>query len=355
MNSEDFLLGTMRTNCRCAEPKKARPRLAKVGSAFSTAVLIAIMIPASTASTQTAKRLHRVGILNGEPSVATPVIDGLKAGLKAEGLEEGRDLVFDIRPTLGEEAAATKLAAAVASGNPDLIFTVGEHETRAASEAAPRTPVVFTRIGDPVAVGLVASLSHPGGHLTGLSDLVVDLVPKRLEIAKELVPNLRRVLVVYHAQDPISAAAARKAQETASRLKIQVVTRSVRTQEEAVRELKTAGPRDVILAPANTNLDITALVLNLNLYVVAPAIFTNVFWVRGGGVASYGVDNHAQGVQAARLVAKILRGARPQDLPVERVSKIELAINRKTIGAFGLAIPASLAARVDRVFERVGE
>jgi len=180
-------------------------------------------------------------------------------------------------------------------------------------------------------------------------------VPKRLELAKELLPSLRRVLMVYDVQDVKSAAGARRAQEIAPQLKIPVVARGVRTQEEAIRELKTAGSRDVILAPSSNNLEITALVLNLNLYVVAPAIFTSSFWVQGGGVASYGVDFVAEGAQAARLVARILRGARPEELPVEGANKIELTINRKTAQAFGLTIPTSLQVRVDRVFERVGE
>jgi len=319
------------------------------------AALIGVMLAPSLAGSQAPRPLYRIGILNGEPTVATPTIQGLKAGLRVEGFEEGRDLAFDIRPTQGEPAAAIKLAAAIANGNPDVIVTVGEQETRVANVAAPRTPVVFTQIGDPVAVGLVDSLAHPGGHLTGISDLIVDLVPKRLEIAKELAPNLRRVLAVYDVRGESSAASARQAQQTAPSLKITVMARAVGTREEAVRELKLASPGDVILAPAIPNLDITALVLNLNLYLVAPAVFVNSFWVQAGGVASYGVDQRAQGVQAARLVAKILRGARPQDLPIERADKIELTLNRKTIRAFGLTIPPSLAARVDRVFEGIGE
>ena len=115
------------------------------------------------------------------------------------------------------------------------------------------------------------------------------------------------------------------------------------------------GRCDVLLSPATVNLDITALILNLNLYVVAPAIFHNSFWVQGGGVASYGIDEYAEGVQAARQVAKILRGAQPEDLPVEGANKIELTINRKTVQAFGLTIPTALMMRVDRVFEGIGE
>jgi putative ABC transport system substrate-binding protein len=296
-----------------------------------------------------------VGVLNNAFMPATPTVRGLKAGIKAEGLEEGRDVRLDVRSTGGDEKAIVTLAAALVGENPDVIVTMGEKETRAAKTAAPRIPIVFTQISDPVAVGLVTSIARPGGHLTGVTDLFSELVPKRLELAKELLPNLRRVLFVYDAQDPASAAGARKAQETAPRLKITAVVRPVRTQEEAIRELKTATARDVLLSPATVNLDIPALLLNLNLYVVAPAVFHSSFWVQAGGVASYGVDTYAEGVQAAQLVVKILRGARPGDLPVEGVNKIELTVNRKTLHAFGVTIPTAVTVRADRVFEGIGE
>jgi putative ABC transport system substrate-binding protein len=280
---------------------------------------------------------------------------GLRAGIKAAGLEEGRDVRFDVRSTGSDEKKTAMLAAALARENPDVIVAMGENEARAVMAAAPQIPIVFTQVADPVAVGLVASVARPGGHVTGVSNLFTELVPKRLELAKELMPNLRRVLVVYDAQDAASAAGARKAQETAPSLQLNVVVRPVRTQEEAVRELKTASARDVLLAPATLNLNIKELILNLNLYAAAPAIFESAFWVQAGGVASYGVDYYAENVQAARLVARILRGARPADLPVEGANKLELALNRKTLQAFGVTIPTALAVRVDRVFEGIGE
>ena len=307
------------------------------------------------AEAQPQGRPYRVGVLNNSFTPGSPTVKGLRAGIKAAGLEEGRDVRFDVRSTGAEERTIATLAAALARENPDVIVAIGEKETRAVTAAAPQTPVVFTQVADPVAIGLVTSVARPGGRVTGVSDLRTELIPKRLELAKALMPNLRRVLVVYDAQDSESADAARKAQETAPSLKLNVVVRAVRTQEEAVRELKTASARDVLLAPSTMNLNIMELILNLNLYRVAPAIFPSSFWVQAGGVASYGVDNYAEGVQAARLVAKILRGARPADLPVEGVNKIELAINRKTLQAFGVTIPTALAQRVDRVFEGIGE
>jgi len=323
--------------------------------ALSALVLISAVLGSAGASAQPQGRPYRVGVLNNSFSPASPTVKGLRAGIKAEGLEEERDVRFDVRSTGADDGKIAALAGALASENPDVIVAIGEKETKAATAAAPRTPVVFIQIPDPVAIGLVTSVARPGGHITGVADQRTDLVPKRLELAKELVPNLRRVLVVYDAQDPVSGAAAQQAQETAPSLKLNVVVRAVRTQEEAVRELKTATARDVLLAPATHTLRIMELILNLNLYTVAPAIFSSSFWVQAGGAASYGVDNYAEAVQAARLVAKILRGARPADLPVEGVNKLELAINRKTLRAFGLTISRALAVRADRVFEGIGE
>ena len=323
--------------------------------ALTVLVLVGAAFGSFHAHAQPPQRPYRIGVLSNAFVPGIPPIMGLRAGIKAEGLEEGRDVRFDIRSTGSDEKKTVALAAELARDNPHVIVAIGEFETRAAMAAAPRTPVVFNQIADPVAIGLVSSVARPGGQLTGISNLYTELVPKRLELARELVPNLRRVLFVYDAQDPASAAGARKAQETAPTLKLNVVVRAVRTQEEAVRELKTANARDVLLAPATLNLNIMELLLNLNLYVVSPTIFSASFWVQAGGVASYGVDYYAEGVQAARLVVKILRGARPGDLPVEGVNKIELALNRKTLQAFGVAIPPALAVRVDRVFEGIGE
>jgi putative ABC transport system substrate-binding protein len=339
-----------------ASSMTARVRLPRRSwRALSACALIGAVLVSSGAHAQPQGRLYRIGVLSNAFVPGIPPIMGLRAGIKAEGLEEGRDVKFDVRSTGSDQKKTDALAAELAKEHPDVIVAIGEYETRAAMAAAPRVPVVFNQIADPVAIGLVSSVARPGGQLTGVSNLYTELVPKRLELAKELMPNLRRVLLVYDAQDLATAAGARKAQETAPSLKLNVVVRPVRTQEEAVRELKTAGARDVLLTPATLNLNIMELILNLNLYMVAPAIFPASFWVQAGGVASYGVDYYAEGVQSARLVAKILRGARPGDLPVEGVNKIELTLNSKTLKAFGVTIPPALAVRVDRVFEGIGE
>jgi len=153
---------------------------------------------------------------------------------------------FDVRSTGADDRTVAPLAAAIARETPDVIVAVGEKETRAALAAAPKTPVVFIQIPDPVAIGLVTSVARPGGHVTGVADLRTELVPKRLELAKELLPNLRRVLVVYDAQDAASAAAARTAQ--AGRHRAGLAIRWVPGELlDACEDLVKKSPRQVAL------------------------------------------------------------------------------------------------------------
>ena len=323
-------------------------RLTTLGLIFVFA--LAVLAAPLAGQAQQARRPYRIGVLHRGYFLNIPQVEGLRAGLKAMGLEEGRDVTFDIRFTRGNLEAGQAAAEALAKAGLDLIFTVGEHETLAAKAATQTIPVVFTGVGDPVAAGIVTAVAHPGGNLTGVSNLTTELVPKRLEILKAIVPTLRRVWAVYHADDRTGLAAARKAQEVAPLLKLQVVEQPVRTTEELVRTLKAVRPGDGLLSPGVV-MNIPGVILDLQVGARVPAVFYSTFWVEAGGLASYGAVTYAEGFQAARLVAKILRGARPQDLPVEGANKIELAINLKTAKALGVTIPREILARADQVIE----
>lgn len=314
-------------------------------------VSLALAVAPLTSDAQQAKRPYRIGILHEAYFPSIPQVEGLKAGLKVLGLEEGRDVTFDIRFTRGKPEAAPVAAAALIKAGVDIIFTADEEATRATKAATQTIPIVFSGVGDPVAAGIVSSVAHPGGNITGVSNLATELVPKQLEVLKAIVPSLRRVWVVHHADDRSSIAAARKAQEVAALLKLEVVAQPVRTTEELVGSLKALRPGDGLLCPPAVTLNIPGLILDLERGSRVPAVFYNVFWVQAGGMVSYGVDYYVTGVQAARLVAKILRGARPQDLPVEGANKIELAINLKTARSLGVAIPREILARADQVIE----
>ena len=319
--------------------------------ALIVALTFCLLVAPLAPDAQQPRRPYRIGVLHGAYFPIIPPVEGFKTGLKALGLEEGRDVTFDMRFARGNLQALPVLAAALVKENVDLIFTVDEPPARAARAATRTIPIVFVQVGDPVAAGIVREVANPGGNLTGVSSLATELVPKRLEVLKAIAPPLRRVWAVYHADDFSAGAAARKAQEVAPLLKLDVVVRPVRTEGELVENLKALRPGDGLLTPPTVTMNIPGVILDLELAGKWPAISFSTFWVEAGALASYGSDIAADGFQAARLAVKILRGARPQDLPVEGSNRIELAVNLKTARSLGLTIPREILARADRIIE----
>ena len=320
----------------------------RASSALGGLALLAILVLlAGDAGAQAPRRPYRIGVLNEAWAANHPTVEGLKAGLRALGLEEGREVTFDIRFTEGNPQATLTAASALVEAGVHLLFTSNEAATQAAKAATRKIPIVFTLVGDPVAAGIVAKLAQPGGNLTGVSSLTTELVPKRLEAIKALIPSIRRVWAIYYADDPSSAAAVRRAEEAAARLGLVVVRRPVRTPLELERAFQEIRPGDALLPPDIATMDIPAAILEVSLASRIPAVFPASLWVGHGGFVSYGADYQAQGVQAARLVAKILQGARPRDLPVEGADKIDLAVNLKTAALLGVTVPRKVLLRAD--------
>jgi len=326
-------------------------RLAFAAAIVTTLFTLGVLASPPVADAQRASRPYRVGVLHTGFFEEITSVAGLKAGLKALGLDEGRDVTLDIRFTRGKFDEAPAAAAALVKSGVDLIFAQTEQSARPLKDVTQTIPVVFAEVGDPVAANLVASIPRPGGNITGISSLVTELTPKRLEILKATFPAVRRVWAIYHADDLSSGAAARKARDVAAVLKLEVLVQSVRTNEELVAQLKMLRPGDGLLSPHGVAMNIPGVILDLALMSKWPALFYNTFWVQAGGLVSYGSDPHAEGVQAARLVARILRGERPQDLPVEGANSIELAINLKTARSLGVNVPRDILVRADRVIE----
>ena len=290
---------------------------------------------------------YRVGIVNDARAANHPAAHGLKAGLLELGLVEGRDVVYDVALTDGSPERIADAARALVRTRANVIFTSGEAATLAARASTPTIPIVFTLVGDPVAAGVVTSLAHPTGNLTGVSSLTTHLVAKRLEVLKTLVPGLRRVWAVSYGGDPSSGVAVEKAIDVSSRFGIEVVPRTVRTQGELDQIRQDSRPGDAMLVPDVAALELSAVLLEASLARRIPAMFSSELWVSHGGLVSYGADYRAQGAQAARLVAKILRGARPPDIPVESADRIVLAVNLKTAASFGLSAPRQVLFRAD--------
>jgi putative ABC transport system substrate-binding protein len=229
----------------------------------------------------------------------------------------------------------------------DLIVTSQDGPTHAARDATKTVPIVFTLVGDPVASGLVKNLAEPDANVTGVSSLQTELTAKRLEVLKTLAPGLRRVWLIHYGGDLTANKMLAGARDAAPRVRVELVPRAVLSSQELAQALGELRPGDALLAPEIATLDIPVAILNASLKSRMPAVFTTALWVGHGGLVSYGPDYYAQGVQAAGLVAKILRGARPADVPVEGADRIELAVNLKTAELLGVTVPRKIMLRAE--------
>jgi len=296
---------------------------------------------------QEARRVYRIGVVNEAFAATHPTVEGLKAGLREAGLAEGRDVTFDIRFTEGDARGAPPAVAALLKSGVDLIVTSQEGPTQAAKDATKTVPIVFTLVGDPVASGLVKSLAEPEANVTGVSSLQTELAAKRLEVLKTLVPSLRRVWLIHYGGDLTANKMIVRARDAAPRVKVDLVPRAVQNAQELAQALAELRPGDALLAPETATLDIPVAILNVSLKSRTPAVFTSALWVGHGGLVSYGPDYYAQGVQAAGLVARLLRGAKPADVPVEGADRIELAVNLKTADLLGITVPRKVMLRAE--------
>lgn len=292
---------------------------------------------------------YRIGVLNEAWSANHPTVEGLRVGMRELGFEEGRDIVFDIRFTEGKPEATPAAAEAFVKAGVHLIFTSNEAATRAAKNATQTIPIVFTLIGDPVIEGIVRTVAKPGGNITGVSSLTTELAAKRLEILTIMAPKVRRVWAIHYGDDSSSIAAIWQAEAAAKRLNVELLVRPVYDAQQLRHAVKSVRPGDALLPPDVGTLDIPAALLELSVASRIPAVFATSLWVGHGGLVSYGSDYHAEGVQAARLVAKILRGARAGDLPVEGADKIDLAVNLKTASTLGVVVPRKIMLRADMI------
>ena len=317
------------------------------GRQVGWAAVLLLSVLALVAEAQPARRPSRIGVLNDAWAASHPTVEGLKAGLRELGLAEGRDVTFDIRFTEGKLDVMPAAAMDLVKAGANLIFTSQHAATQAAKDATKTIPIVFTLVGDPAAAGFVTNLADPESNITGITSLHVDLVSKRMEVLKTLVPTIRRVWVIHDGTDPSTTPIVIKALNAGQRLKLEVIPSGVQTSAALALRLRDVRQGDALLAPETSNLDIPAAILRTSLARRVPAAFTTALWVGHGGLVSYGPDYYAQGVQAAGLVAKLLRGARPQDVRVEGTDKIDLALNLKTADLLGITVPRKLLLRAD--------
>ena len=311
----------------------------------------AITWPLSARAQQPSK-LPTIGFLGGEARAFGPWTTAFVARLHELGWIEGRTIAIEYRWSEGRPQLAAEFAAEIVRLNVDVIVAVGTY-VAALKQATSVIPIVFAVAIDPLGAGFVASLAHPGGNVTGLSVQAADLAGKRLEILHEVVPNLHRIAVMFDANYRGSVVTVAEFQAAARTLGLEVAALEIRRAEDiapAFETLKTEAHALYVVQDALTVVNRTRII-TLGLSARVPTIFDEREWVQAGGLISYGAMYPAIFRRAAELVDKILRGAKPADLPIEQPTKFELVINLTTAKAFELAIPASLLARADEVIE----
>lgn len=315
-------------------------------AALAAALLALVAVGAAA---EPAPRAYRIGVVTEAWAANHPTVLGFKAGLRELGLEEGRDVTFDIRFTQGKPEATPAAAAALVSSGVDLLLSCSVAAALAAKAATSTLPIVFAQVNDPVAAGVVSELGRPGGNITGVSSIAPDLMLKRVQVLKTLQPNVRRIWFIHARGDPAASVALARVREAAPQLGVAILARAVAGSGDLAAVRREFRPGDALLAPDEDALAIPEGLLKLSLEARVPAIFPSSFWVGYGGLVSYGPDSFALGVQAARMAAKILRGAQPGALPVEGADVIDLAVNLRTADAMNVSVPRKVLLRADTI------
>jgi putative ABC transport system substrate-binding protein len=318
------------------------------GLAFC-AMLFALGIPAEA---QQAK-VYRVGVIHqGGPYKA--VVDGLQDGLRQLGYEEGKQILLEIRDTKSDLKLAEEASRIFEREKVNSIYAVTTLVTTAVKNVTSQIPIIFAVGSDPIASGLVQSFGKPGGRLTGVQYSTTDLTGKRLEILKEILPKLNRVVTFYNPGNRMAMEAATLAREAARHFRVQLVERHVTSVEELRQRLEAfkAGEADAYFYTTDGMVTSQAqLVIDMATSKKLPTMFSEQSLVAMGGLASYGQNFYEIGRLSAKYVQKVMTGAQPGDLRVEIVDKFELVMNLKTAKRIGLTIPPNVLARAEKVFK----
>ena len=317
-------------------------------------VSAAVAWPSATLGQQPG-RMPTVAILSDEnPSLPAKSFEFFAQGLRDLGYLEGQNIAFERRYGLGKNEVLPGLAVELVRLQPDVIFAVGTPATGAAKAATATIPIVFARIGDPIGLGLVSSLPRPGGNLTGVTILTNDTEGKRLEMLVTVAPDAKRVAMLWDSTFPPARAELNATEQAAQLLKLESIAVDVHGRDEFAAAIGAMAEQHIGAVIVVPGLIFTEHIYHLaDLLVQArlPAMFYRREQVEAGGLMGYGTNYPAMYKRAAALVVKILKGAKPADIPVEQPTKLEMVINLKTAKALGITVPQLLLARADEVIE----
>jgi putative tryptophan/tyrosine transport system substrate-binding protein len=322
---------------------------------FIVALAFSLVFASLTADAQPAGRTVTIGYLgNSSAALESNLVDAFREGLRQLGYVEGRNLILKFEWAEGQQGRHSALARALVRLTPDVILTAGTPGTLAAKQATQSIPIVTAIAGDAVATGLVASLAKPGGNVTGLSTLAPELDGKRLELLKEAVPKLSRVAVLRNPANPFTTIAWKAMQPAAEALGLTlqpVDASSPDDLDRALARITTAPPDGLVLIVDRFLASYRASIVQFVVKNRLPGMFPYREFAQEGGLMTYGPDYADLFRRTATYVDKILKGAKPGDLPIEQPTKFELVLNLKTAKALGLMIPQSILVRADEVIQ----
>jgi len=318
------------------------------------AALIALCAFPLRGRTQPAAGIPRVGLLGVNSAGLAVNIEQIRKELRARGYIEGRNILVDDHFLVRNYDELVRAAEQLIGQNPAVILAIGDTATQIASKATAIVPIVGSSSTDPVRKGLAVSLSRPGKNVTGVLTATGDISSKRLEIIKEAIPGLRRVVVLLNPGSAGEAAVVRELETAARRLNLEIRPIEVRSESdfESVVPLIAQARAGAVVAVSSSMFTVNRESL---VRAVAktrlPAIYANDSIAEAGGLMSYGLNANELAQTRARLVDQILKGARPGDLPFEQITKVELVVNLRTARTLGITVPQSLLLRTDRVIE----
>jgi len=323
------------------------------GCGLRVAVLVlAILVTPLAADAQQAGKVYQIGLFHVGLDHVPPSLEPLRERLKILGYEEGKNLRVDWR-NLPDEEAARETAKEFVRARVDLIVAFENQTARAAKGATSEIPVVFLHVTDPVADGLVQSMSHPGGNLTGFAGLG-DVPAKDIELFREVVPRLRRLLVLVDPQDPVTPRRLGEMRRAAEVLKLKLVEREAIDRVDVERvfgSIKRADVDGIITASPDLRTKFSGLLIRLAAGKGLPLHVHRKEWVEQGALFTYAPDLASVGALAAQYIDRIVKGVKPADLPIDELSQYKLIINLRTAKALGLTIPQSVLLRADEVIK----
>jgi putative ABC transport system substrate-binding protein len=304
---------------------------------------------------QQSSKTWRVGFLAASgPEASESLVMAFRDHLRALGYVEGRNLTIEHRYPKVSLAKEPEIAVSLVQGNVDLILAWPTPAALAAKRATTTIPVVFVGTSDPVGSGLIGSLARPGGNLTGVTNLGLDLAAKQVQLLIELLPATRRIGVIINKSNPAVMAQFKETERALQALGLQSEVANALSAEDydnAFKTMSKAKVNAVLIVPDSSVLQHRKLVADLALALRLPTIFQREENVVAGGLISYGPSLIDQLRQAARFVDRILKGAKPADLPVEQPERIEMALNARTAHALKITVPPAVKLRADKVIE----